>query len=494
MPRTLAPHLPLVIQDWSTIHTTRAHPSSPPRVPLPKQSWYFSVPAHVHGRPVHESSSALATKHQCGGPCIQAGANHRRRLLEPLVCARKIPSHYYVICHPPFPGVSTTVCPYPPFYLPHNCLLEQVIDIFNSSETVNCPSIDDTQRHLAPSISTSLTTLTHGRSACRAKPALTSASPCLRRASETHWVHASKSKMEDESCSRGRQIESSVVTLTPAMQQSLHVLPPPAPEVTADMGSVSSWLRSTVRYNRLRRRISFSLPMEGLVQKLRQQTLGSREELGGGSVDDATLASSLRRRDRLMRVLRRRDDAMMDVDQGVITLPEQPTSVTFESGHQNAGQNRPAETTNTSVDNMSNTPLQTEGSSATNSTIPSTTHFTNCATSHHTAIEVDPTEDFSYDFWGADEGYDDAIDDTAWANNRRYLIHSMAKHARSSGALNFRTSSEAALLCPRIVHKAPRMRRRRQRKNQTRLRASSTPTSLCGFDTKSDTATIESCF
>jgi hypothetical protein len=93
---------------------------------------------------------------------------------------------------------------------------------------------------------------------------------------------------------------------------------------------------------------------------------------------------------------------------------------------------------------------------------------------HIPGLEIDSKPKLECDDLDIDEGYGDGSDDFAWINDGRSLIQSLANHARQSGALQYRTSAEAAKDCSQIVHKMPRMRKRRQKKNQTRLRASST--------------------
>ncbi|KAG6030793.1 hypothetical protein E4U41_007758 [Claviceps citrina] len=95
------------------------------------------------------------------------------------------------------------------------------------------------------------------------------------------------------------------------------------------------------------------------------------------------------------------------------------------------------------------------------------------------------TEDPSHDLQG-DEGYCDDSDEFAFpeaVGGHDDLIRSRADDARNSGVLKYGTSTEAALTCPQVVHRPRRMRIRRQRKHQLRLRTSST-VGICGHDSQ----------
>ncbi|KJZ79572.1 hypothetical protein HIM_01041 [Hirsutella minnesotensis 3608] len=90
-------------------------------------------------------------------------------------------------------------------------------------------------------------------------------------------------------------------------------------------------------------------------------------------------------------------------------------------------------------------------------------------------IAADPTMDVAFTALEADEGYCEGSDDMSWlACSKDNLLGGFTRTYRSNGVLKFRTSTEAALQCSMVVHKTPRMRRRRHNKLETRLKSSTT--------------------
>lgn len=82
----------------------------------------------------------------------------------------------------------------------------------------------------------------------------------------------------------------------------------------------------------------------------------------------------------------------------------------------------------------------------------------------HCSIMADAaTEDTSYDYIQVDEGYVEGADEPEGLQDGHDLIRSLARHARHSGVLKYRTSAEVALQCPQVVQRAPRMRRRKHK-------------------------------
>ncbi|UNI20570.1 hypothetical protein JDV02_006645 [Purpureocillium takamizusanense] len=79
----------------------------------------------------------------------------------------------------------------------------------------------------------------------------------------------------------------------------------------------------------------------------------------------------------------------------------------------------------------------------------------------------------------ADEGFCDGADELSWLNDCGSSLAGPSRLIQSNGVLRFKRSSEAAMQCSVVVQKTARMRRRRQRKQEVRSRASSLiPTSF----------------
>lgn len=236
-------------------------------------------------------------------------------------------------------------------------------------------------------------------------------------------------------------------------------------------------------------RESWKRPIESLVQRLKRHSLKPDPEIiGNGPDQDSTVLSI---EETTLGVFRRQGDDLMEVD--------------VELGDQSAGPALPTQrvskvedatcmsTPHTHIHHQSNQLpagtlyLQpTPQSQLPESTSPSILPEIQTALRRGAWSAADAVEDVTTDDPQIDEGYCDDLDDFAEIDETgdgRSLIRSLANHARSSGVLKYRTSAEAALSCPRIVHRAPRMRRRRQQKQQTRLRTSSTA-STCGFDSQ----------
>lgn len=227
---------------------------------------------------------------------------------------------------------------------------------------------------------------------------------------------------------------------------------------------------------------NWAQPIESLVQRLKKHSLKSRDRQAKDR-PDSTDFTPARRHDKIFRVLRRHGNAPMDIDQSqdvdmtrAVPANDVPRTDQFvdQTSH------------NTPIPflprvNIPNAPPGAPSPAGT--LIPSMLIMPGSteAGRHPTLIEVDPKQNSESDDFDLDEGYGDGFEDFAWANDGRSLIQSLANHARKSGALRYRTSAEAALECSQIVHRAPRMRRRRHKKTKTRLRASSTA-STCGFD------------
>ncbi|POR39169.1 Uncharacterized protein TPAR_00626 [Tolypocladium paradoxum] len=101
-------------------------------------------------------------------------------------------------------------------------------------------------------------------------------------------------------------------------------------------------------------------------------------------------------------------------------------------------------------------------------------------------VAVDAADDSACLDLEPDEGYCEGGDDMSWLGAASMLMGGLP----TNGRLRFRTSAEAAMQCSVVVQKNPRMRRRRQRKMDTRLRASSTVTDA-SFDTYSSSMMLE---
>ncbi|OAQ62088.1 hypothetical protein VFPPC_14187 [Pochonia chlamydosporia 170] len=255
-----------------------------------------------------------------------------------------------------------------------------------------------------------------------------------------------------------------------------------------ELGAISDSRRPNLY---LRQR--WTQPIESLVQRLRNHSLRSRGSYADAR-SDSTNMPVLRHHGRIFRALRRSDHDLMDFDQhqDVVRIP--PTLVKAPAETPPLGNQTPssASSTLTHYHQFQAAALQPESQVP-----PTTAHITSMRIitevaethSHGPLVEVDSKPDLGCDDLDLDEGYGDGTDDFAWTNDGRSLIQSLANHARKSGALKYRTSAEAAMECSQIVHKVPRMRRRRHKKNQTRLRASSTA-STCAFDSQNFTSSI----
>jgi hypothetical protein len=264
---------------------------------------------------------------------------------------------------------------------------------------------------------------------------------------------------------------------------------PPASLSMTDGRGIGAETASGSRRRHLHSRQNWPQPIEALVQRLRTHSLKPRR-LKTDNRPDSTNIPCVQNHDRILQTLRRGDDSLMDIDElqdeEKALVPVVPVPFTTASStEQPLGQD--------STDSLS--PLtrcyhympQLQAESHTPSP---TTHLAPITLPHESSepvhqaahSETDPKQSLGWcEDLDVDEGYGDGVEDYAWASDSRSLIQSLAKHARQSGALKYKTSTEAALECTQIVHKAPRMRRRRHKKNQTRLRASSTA-STCGFD------------
>lgn len=95
------------------------------------------------------------------------------------------------------------------------------------------------------------------------------------------------------------------------------------------------------------------------------------------------------------------------------------------------------------------------------------------------AIEIDAAD--QADDAEADEGYSEGPEEYPW------LSEKLAGTLRSQGLLNFTTSAEAALRCPKLVRNVPRMRKRSHKKKEHRLRTSREPSSISGESSQPQT-------
>ncbi|KAL7814656.1 hypothetical protein V8C44DRAFT_37028 [Trichoderma aethiopicum] len=85
-------------------------------------------------------------------------------------------------------------------------------------------------------------------------------------------------------------------------------------------------------------------------------------------------------------------------------------------------------------------------------------------------IEIDPSELVAGADMEADEGYDEGPEEFPWLGEKP--SSGLTGVLRSQGLLSFTTSAEAALRCPKLVRNVPRMRKRKEKKKEHRLRAS----------------------
>ncbi|GAB0136304.1 hypothetical protein EsDP_00004610 [Epichloe bromicola] len=224
-------------------------------------------------------------------------------------------------------------------------------------------------------------------------------------------------------------------------------------------------------------RESWKRPIESLVQRFKRHSLKPNPEIIGNGPDhlDSTALST---EQTTLGLSRLQGDDLMEVD--------------TEPGDQIAGPALPTQrvskvedatcisTPHTHIHHQSNQlPAGTlyllptpQSQLLPESTSPSILPEIQTALRRGAWSAADAVEDVTTDDAQIDEGYcDDDMDDFAEIDETghgRSLIRSLANHARSSGVLKYRTSAEAALSCPRVVHRAPRMRRRRQHKQQTR--------------------------
>lgn len=268
----------------------------------------------------------------------------------------------------------------------------------------------------------------------------------------------------------------------PQIQSGINQILSPSLSATTNQGCVEAEGMSDVRHRSLYRRQNWAQPIESLVQRLKKHSLKPRDRQTTDQPDSTNLAPA-RRHDKIFRVLRRHGNVPMDIDQSqdvdmTTAVPANEVAVTDQFPDQTS-HHKPSPSIH-----QVNVPNASPGNSSPARTIIPSMLITPTSTEasrRPALIEVDPKQNLESDDFDLDEGYGDGFEDFAWANDGRSLIRSLANHARKSGALRYRTSAEAALECSQIVHRAPRMRRRRHKKNQTRLRASST-VSTCGFD------------
>lgn len=268
---------------------------------------------------------------------------------------------------------------------------------------------------------------------------------------------------------------------------------PPSPPTTPGVNN-RRWMAPCLRAGSGERPVSslesWKRPIESLVQRFKRHSLKPNSDfIGNGSHHLDSTASSLE--ETTLGVLRRQGDDLMEVDAELgdqqtagPALPTQRVSKVADATC--------TSTSHTQIHHQSNQHpagtlyLQpTPQSQLPESTSPSILPEIQTALRRGAWSAADAAEDVT-DELQIDEGYCDDMDDFAEIDETghgRSLIRSLANHAQSSGVLKYRTSAEAALSCPRIVHRAPRMRRRRQQKQQTRLKTSSTG-STCGSDSQ----------
>ncbi|KAK2597452.1 hypothetical protein QQS21_005922 [Conoideocrella luteorostrata] len=229
-------------------------------------------------------------------------------------------------------------------------------------------------------------------------------------------------------------------------------------------------------------RENWKRPIEFLVQRLKRHSLRNQDDhIGGGTVHSDL---GFNRHRKVVRVPRRHGDDM-DVDEhpeAQINSTESTTMAT-EMAQSSTHGSSPYDPCASTQPQLFISDSQVESQSSARKSPPSALPNIYAALGHGTSSAVNSEDEFAYDYLLSDEGYCDNLGELAGEGDGHNLIRSLARHARTSGVLQYRTSAEAALQCHQVVQRAPRMRRRRHRKHQTRLRASSTATgSTCGFD------------
>ncbi|KAK9445740.1 hypothetical protein VB005_00854 [Metarhizium brunneum] len=262
---------------------------------------------------------------------------------------------------------------------------------------------------------------------------------------------------------------------------SIHQLPPSSSQSpVSERRSIEPGALPGSQRHRTYRRQNRAQPIESLVHGLRRHSLRSRGHYADILPDSANTAPLQRHRG-ISDVQRRPDYALTDCDSPRDIVQESTISAQTEQPCNQIAANilTPFAEYDPNVPQLEpEKPLpSTPAEFPSMVMIPEST-----TTQHHVPLpEVDPKHKLGFEDLDLDEGYGHGTDELVWTNDGHGLLQSLASRARKSGALAYRTSSEAAMDCSQVVHKVPRMRRRRHKKNQTRLQASSS-IKTCGID------------
>ncbi|KAG8418021.1 hypothetical protein J3459_006263 [Metarhizium acridum] len=264
----------------------------------------------------------------------------------------------------------------------------------------------------------------------------------------------------------------------------IHQLPPPSQSPVSERRSIEPGAVPGFQRHRIYRRQSRAQPVESLVHKLGRHSLKSHyADILPGSAKTAPF----RRHVGIPHVQGRPDHVLMDCDSPRDIVQESTVSATAAAQIEKPCDQIPANTLSPFTEYDPNVPKlepekplsSTPAEFASMVMVPEST-----TTQHHVPLpEVDPKQELGCQGLDLDEGYGHGTNEFVWTNDGHSLIQSLASRARKSGALVYRTSSEAAMDCSQVVHKVPRMRRRRHKKNQTRLQASSS-IKTCGIDSQ----------
>ncbi|KHN99411.1 uncharacterized protein MAM_03109 [Metarhizium album ARSEF 1941] len=256
----------------------------------------------------------------------------------------------------------------------------------------------------------------------------------------------------------------------PQPEYTIHQLPPSSQSPASERRSIEPRIViSGSQRQRICRRRNRAPPVESLVHRLKRQSLKSLGHSAGG-----VLSGDVNRRIPHLRRQPGHDVLMMDCDKLECTAQKSTETTSAAAQIEQQCDQTDADTLGPSAQHHSNIlDLEPERPPSPPADSPSVKLMPGSAETEHHAplLEVDPKQKLECKDLDLDEGYGAGTDELIWTNDGHSLIQSLANHARKSGALVYRTSSEAAMDCSQIVYKAPRMRRRRH-KNHTRLQES----------------------
>lgn len=219
-------------------------------------------------------------------------------------------------------------------------------------------------------------------------------------------------------------------------------------------------------HNASDRSVSSTQPMESLVGRLSQQTLETQDE--DGWVDWKTPAPVSR--DRMAELVQDQSGMVLDIDPDQSGSAETAMAVRRNLEalrmHRKCSRRDVRRTTRLGgVATNSTKPVQSPAMEG----VPDTTNSPPVVDRSLPLKVMEPIVDVAFLELEADEGYCESNDDMSWLVNGGSMS-GMLRSVRSNSLLKFRTSTEAALQCSQVVHKNPRMRKRRKNKLVTRLK------------------------